>query len=204
MSELIFYTNPQSRGQIARWMLEEIGAEYQTQVVEYGPAMKSAEYLSINPMGKVPALVHRGQSITECAAICAYLAAAFPEKNLGPDAGQEASYYRWLFYAAGPVESALTNRALGFEANEEQQRMAGYGNYDLVVNTLDEYFADREFVCGDKFTAADVYLGSHIDWGLQFGTLTETENFKRYAEGLRARPAKQAALAKDMALMPSE
>ena len=82
--ELVFYTNPQSRGRIARWMLEETGVPYRTEVLGYGTTMKSPEYLAVNPMGKVPAIVHKDQVVTETAAICAYLADAFPEARLAP------------------------------------------------------------------------------------------------------------------------
>lgn len=201
MSDLIFYTNPQSRGQIVRWMLEEVGQDYETKVMEYGEPLKSPEYLRINPMGKLPALVHNSKVVTECAAICAYLAAAFASQNLGPDAGDEADYFRWLFFAAGPLESALTNRTLGLVPTDEQQRMAGYGSYELTVNTLDQFLQGRDYICGDKFTAADVYVGSHIDFGLAFGTLAEKDSFTLYIEKLRARQAFQSARAKDAALM---
>lgn len=203
MSEaLTFYTNPMSRGQIIRWMLEETGADYTEEVLEYGPQMKSAEYLAINPMGKVPSIKHGDAVVTECAAICAYLADAFPDAGLAPPPDQRADYYRWLFFTAGPVESAATNKSLGFETNEEQQRMAGFGTYDLTMQVLDELMGSRDYVCGDQFTAADVYVGSQIDFGLQFGSFPSTENFNQYAERLRARPAYQAAKQKDIALMP--
>ncbi|HRE36661.1 MAG TPA: glutathione S-transferase, partial [Sphingopyxis terrae] len=106
--DLIFYTNPMSRGQIVRWMLEEVGAPYQTQILGYDDSMKGADYLAINPMGKVPAIVHRGKVVTECAAICAYLADAFPDAGLAPPLEARADYYRWLFFAAGPLETAVT------------------------------------------------------------------------------------------------
>lgn len=204
MSDIVFYTNPQSRGQIIRWMLEEIGEDYQTEVVDYGGALKSPEYLAINPMGKLPAIVHQGKVVTECAAICAYLAGVFPERNLGPDAAQLADYYRWMFFTAGPLESAITNHGLGWDPDEEQRRMVGYGNYELAVNTLDTFLADRDTICDKKFTAADVYIGSQVDFGLMFGSLPETENFKRYAGSLRERPAYQSAKSKDNALMASQ
>ncbi|MEM7360203.1 MAG: glutathione S-transferase family protein [Pseudomonadota bacterium] len=199
---LTFYTNPMSRGQIIRWMLEETGAEYVEKVVEYGPEMKSGEYLAINPMGKVPAIKHGDAVVTECAAICAYLADAFPEAGLAPSVDQRADYYRWLFFAAGPVESATTNKSLGFETDEQQQRMAGFGTYDLTMQVLDDLVGSRDYVCGDRFTAADVYVGSQIDFGLLFGSITATDNFNQYAERLRERPAYKAAKQKDMALMP--
>lgn len=201
MNELIFYTNPQSRGQIVRWALEEVGAEYQTNVIEYGPALKSAEYLAINPMGKVPAIVHQGQVVTECAAICTYLAEAYPQNGLAPKAEQRADYFRWMFFAAGPVESATLNRSLGFETRQDQEATSGYGNYELTIKTLDDLFTDRDFVCGDQFTMADVYVGSHVDFGLMFGSINETENFKAYTARLQERAAYKSAKAKDIALM---
>lgn len=186
---LIFYTNPMSRGQIIRWMLEEVGVEYEERIIEYEGQMKSLDYLAINPMGKVPAIKHGENIVTECAAICVYLAESFPQANLAPTIEQQADYYRWLFFAAGPLESAITNRSLGFEVNEKQQRTAGYGNYDLTMSVLDQLLEDRLYVCGDDFTAADVYLGSQLDFGIMFNTVTETANFNAYVKRLRSRPA---------------
>lgn len=201
---LIFYTNPQSRGQIVRWMLEETGNEYRQEIVEYGPQMKSPAFLSINPMGKVPAIRHGNAIVTECAAICAYLADAFPDSNLSPQISDRAAYYRWLFFAAGPLESAITNKSLGFDTDEQQQRMAGYGTYDLVVKVLDEQLGKSEYISGDSFTAADVYLGSHVDFGIMFGTISATANMENYVTRLRERSAYQSARKKDMALIQSD
>ena len=164
--------------------------------------MKSDEYLAINPMGKVPAIKHGDSVVTECAAICAYLADVFPAAKLAPNDQQKADYYRWLLCAAGPLESAVTNSNLGFKTDDDQQRMAGYGSYDLTVNAVDELLSGRDYVCGDAFTAADVYLGSHIDWGMMFGTLPKRDSFAAYAKRLRARPAYIKAKAIDAALMP--
>src|ERR1700760_3442949 len=112
MADLIFYTNPQSRGRIVRWMLEEVGQLYETEVVPYDQ-LKSERYLAVNPMGKLPSIKHGNHVVTECAAISAYLADAFPQANLGPTASEKADYYRWFFYAAGPVEAAVSNQAMG-------------------------------------------------------------------------------------------
>lgn len=196
MAELIFYTNPQSRGRIVRWMLEEIGEPYETSVVGYDQ-MKSEAYLAVNPMGKVPAIRHRGHVVTECAAICAYLADVFPGSDLGPREAEKADYYRWLFYAAGPLEQAVTNHAAKFDPTPEQTRMFGYGTYDKVVAVLDELFTLRDYVCGERFTAADVYCGSAIMWGTQFGTLPPRDSFSRYGERLKSRTQFQRAWAKD-------
>jgi glutathione S-transferase len=192
MADLIFYTNPQSRGRIVRWMLEEVGQPYETEIIAYD-RLKSPEYLAVNPMGKVPAIKHRGHVVTECAAICAYLADVFPQAGLAPRDDEKADYYRWLFYAAGPVEAAVSNKAMGWEPTPERERMFGYGNFDKVVAVLDELFSLRDYVCGDRFTAADVYVGSHIMFARQFDLLPERASFNRYSDRLRARDAHKRA-----------
>jgi len=192
MADLIFYHNPQSRGRIVRWMLEEIGQPYETDVIAYDQ-IKSERYLAINPMGKVPAIKHRGHVVTECAAICAYLADAFPDAGLGPRDDEKADYYRWFFYASGPMEQAFTNNAAGWQVPPDKERMFGYGNYDKVVAVLDELFSLRDYVCGDRFTAADVYVGSQIMFPMQFGMLPERDSFLRYRDRLQARDAYKRA-----------
>jgi glutathione S-transferase len=192
MADLIFYTNPQSRGRIVRWMLEEVGAPYETEVIPYDQ-MKSERYLAVNPMGKVPAIKHRDRVVTEGAAICTYLAEVFPQSGLAPRDDEKADYYRWMFYAAGPVEAAVSNRAMGWEAPPERERMFGYGNFDRVVAVLEELFSHRDYVCGDRFTAADVYVGSQIMFPLQFGMLPERDSFLRYRDRLQARDAYKRA-----------
>src|SRR5690348_9537774 len=192
MADLIFYTNPQSRGRIVRWMLEEVGAPYETEVVPYDQ-MKSERYLAIHPLGKVPAIRHKGHAVTECAAICAYLADVFPEAGLGPREDEKADYYRWFFYAAGPWEQAGTNHAMGWDPPEDKQRMFGYGSYDKAIAAVDELLSLRDYVCGDRFTAADVYLGSQIMFPMQFNMLPERDSFLKYRERLQARPAYKRA-----------
>ena len=190
---LIFYTSPMSRGRIVRWMLEEVGTPYQTEVMHYGPAMKSAGYRAINPMGKVPALKHGDTIVTECAAICAYLADAFPEVGLAPPLAQRGAYYRWLFFAAGPLETAVMNRALGFEVPAEREAMAGHGNYATVMDALEKGVSDADYIAGSAFTAADVYVGSQIGWGLQFGTIEERPAFPAYWQRVSDRDAYRRA-----------
>jgi len=199
--ELIFYTNPQSRGRIARWMLEECGAPYRTEVLEYGTAMKSPQYLAINPMGKVPAIVHRGNVISECAAICAYLAEAFPQAGLAPaDDTERASYYRWLFFTAGPIEAAVTDRNVFGEAPEDKKRMLGYGCYEDAIDALSFAVKANPYIAGQRFTAADVYVGAQIGWGMQFGTIDKREEFAAYFERLSQRDAFKRAWQLDDAL----
>jgi glutathione S-transferase len=204
MSEdLILYTHPMSRGRIARWMLEEIGAPYDVQILDYAGAMKSPAYLAINPMGKVPALVHGEAVVTETAAICAYLADAFPEAGLAPPANSQlrAPYYRWLFFAAGPLEAASTNKALGVEAAPDRKRMLGYGSLEDVLDTLETTLSGGRYLLGDHFTAADIYLGSGLGWGMQFGTVEKRPAFEDYCELVSQRPAAVKARALDDALV---
>ena len=201
MADIIFYHNPMSRGQIIRWMLEEVGAPYDTEILDYASTMKGEEYRAINPMMKVPAIVHNGRVVTECAAICAYLADAFPEAGLAPREEEKADYYRWLFFAAGPLEQAVTNKAAGFEPTTERQRMFGYGHYDLAVDTLANHLASRDYVCGNRFTAADVYIGSAVMWGTQFGTLPKLDPFVAYGDRLSEREAYRRGKTEDTQLI---
>lgn len=187
--ELIFYTNPQSRGNTIQWMLEEIGAPYRTELLEYGTTMKSPEYLAINPMGKVPAIKHGDTVVTESAAICAYLADAFPDAGLGPLPSERGAYYRWLFFTAGCVEHAWSNQAAGFIPSAEQQRMFGYGSFELTMNALVQGVKGRRYIAGDRFTAADVYVGRNIWFGIQFGKMGDYPELVAYWDGLKDRPA---------------
>ena len=205
--DLIFYTHPQSRGRIVRWMLEEIGRPYRTELLDYATTMKGPAYRAINPMGKVPSLKHGDMVVTEAAAICAYLADAFPEANLAPPPGDRlrGPYYRWLFFAAGPVEAAASNKALGFVVPEGRERMIGYGSYGEVMDALEGAVSQGDYLVGDRFSAADVYVGSHIGFGLQFGTIEKRPAFERYIARIRVRPAALRAtqIDDDLAANPS-
>lgn len=198
--EPVFHTNPMSRGRIVRWMLEELGVGYRTVVQEYGKSMKSPEYLAINPMGKVPALEHRGVVVTEAAAICAYLADAFPQAGLAPalDDPLRGPYLRWMFFAAGPVEAAVSANALGLLPPPEKAGFVGYGSYDQAIDALEKAAASASpWLLGERFSAADVYVGSQVVFGIQFGTLPERPAFVDYANRLRAREAHARASALD-------
>jgi glutathione S-transferase len=203
-NDLVFYTNPMSRGRIVRWMLEEIGEPYETRIIEYGPPMKAPAYLAINPMGKVPAISHRGAIVTECGAICTYLADAFPKAGLAPAVGDptRAPYLRWMFFAAGPLEAAATNKSFGVALTPKQEGMAGYGSLADVMNAIEGAVTKHEYVAGDKFSAADIYLGSSIGWGMMFGTLDKRAAFEAYFKRISARPAAARARAIDDALTP--
>jgi glutathione S-transferase len=181
VSDLVFYTNPMSRGQTVRWMLEEIGASYETRVLEYGTSMKAPDYLAINPMGKVPALVHNGKIITEVGAIICYLADAFPEAGLAPEPADRSDYYRWIFFVAGPLEAAFTARSMGWEVPAERTAMAGFGTYDLTIATLEQVLGVRQYITGDRFTAADLLVGAYVDFMLKFDLLEPRPAFTQYA-----------------------
>ena len=205
MTEILtFYTNPMSRGRIVRWMLEEIGEPYETVVLDYGTTMKSPDYLAVNPMGKVPAIRYGDTIVTEGAAICAFLADMFPDRGLAPPSGnpKRGPYYRWLFFAAGPVEAAVTNRTLKVEVSAEQRGFVGYGCYEDTIDALERAILPGPYICGDQFTAADLYVGAHIGWGMMFGSIDKRPVFEDYVGRIRSRPAAIRANEIDEALTP--
>lgn len=171
-------------------MLEEHGQPYRTNRLDWGPTgNRSAEFLAVNPMGKVPTLRLSGGVVTEAAAICLYLAHAFPQAGLKPAGAALADDYRWTFFAAGPVEQAVTAKGLGWQVPEGREGMAGFGSFDATVSALDRLLSDRSYVCGDAFTVTDVYVDSQVDWGLMFGSIPTRPSFEAYAARLRERPA---------------
>jgi len=200
--QLTLYTNPLSRGRIARWMLEEVGQPYEVENLAFGATMKAAAYTAVNPMGKVPALAHGDVVITETPAIIAYLADAFPAAGLAPPPSDtlRGAYYRWLFFAAGPLETAVLNRNLGVTVSAAQTAMAGYGSVDLVMDVTEAAITKHPFILGATFSAADVYLGSQIGFGLQFGWIEKRAAFVAYWDRLKDRPALLRAAALDDAL----
>ncbi len=193
MADLKFYTNPMSRGQTVRWMLEEVGQPYDTEILDYGSTMKAEPYLSINPMGKVPAITHKGKVVTEVAAICCYLADAFPEAGLAPDPQDRADYYRWIFFTSGPVEAAFSNKAAGWDPAPERQAMFGYGNYELAINTLEKALAGKTYLASDRFTAADLFVGAMVNFMLQFNLLEPRPVFTDYTARMTDRDAYRRA-----------
>ncbi len=205
MADLTLYTNPMSRGRIARLMLEELGQPYDTRVLAYGAEMRTPEYLALNPMAKVPTVTHGDVVVTECAAICTYLADAFPEAGLAPAPGspERGAYLRWMFFAAGPVEAAVTNASLGITVDTPEVRgRVGYGDMTSVLDTLEGLLSDgREWLLGAQFSALDVYLGSQIGWGVQFGSMESRPGFQDYVGRLHARPAARRAAELDDALV---
>lgn len=208
MSKMTFYTNPQSRGAVVSWMLAECGLvegiDYTKTVIEYGSdtnpnGIKSPDYLAVNPMGKLPALVVHDESgdvvLTEGSAICTYLADAYPEKNLAPSVNSplRGTYYRWLFYTHAVLEAAIMDKAMGVNIPADKTSTVGYGNFELVIKTLDDLLTDTTYLCGDQFTTADLYLSNALSFYMQFGLVDKLPSFEAYVGKHTARSAfKQA------------
>jgi len=203
VTDYTFYTNPMSRGQIARWALHEAGADYRQVLVDW--ADKPAAFVAANPMGKVPTIVHHtpdgDRVVTEAAAICLYLAEMHPEARLLPNDAESADYYRWTLFAAGPMEQVITAKAMNFTPTPQQEGMLGYGSVERTLSALEGFLGGRQWVCGNRFSMADVYVGSQVDWGMNFGIVPPNEAFAAYVERVQARPAYKAAKAIDNALI---
>jgi glutathione S-transferase len=202
MSEtIVFYHNPQSRGRIVLWMLEEIGAAYRCELLSFEKQEhKRPEFLAINPMGKVPTIVHRGTVVTEGAAICAYLAEAFPAAQLAPrDDAQRGTYLRWMFFAANCLEAALVDRMLS-RPPVSRPGALGYGSYGDTLNALEQALTPGPFILGEQFSAADVYIGSVIGWGMMAKALEPRPLFKQYVGRCAERPAFKRAFARNETL----
>jgi glutathione S-transferase len=199
MTETItFFHNPMSRGRIVHWMLEEVGAPYETKILSFDKGEnKTPEFLALNPMGKIPTIVHRGMVVTEAAAICTYLADAFPEAGLAPPVAHPArgTYLRWLFFGAGCVEPALIDKMFA-RPPVDRPGALGYGSYTATLDALENAVAPG-WILGTQFSAADVYLGSQINWGLMTKGLEPRPAFQQYAARCAERPALQRVMAAD-------
>jgi len=203
---IAFYHNPQSRGRIVHWMLEEVNAPYEIKVVDFDKKEhKSPDFLAINPMGKIPAIVHRNTVVTEAAAICAYLADAFPSAGLAPalDDPQRGTYLRWLFFGAGCVEPAIIDHMFSRPPPSRPAAM-GYGNYADTLNTLETAVSPGPFILGERFSAADVYVGSAIGWGVATKAIEPRPAFGAYLGRVSSRPAYQRSMAQNEALTPKQ
>lgn len=203
MTNLTLYTHPYSRGRVIRWMLEETGVPYDVEVKEFDGSMKSAEYLAINPLGKIPAIKHGETVVTEVAAICAYLADRFPEKALAPPLASPArgTYYRWMFFIAGPFEMATTAKAFDWKIDDENARSVGCGRIEDTVNALECALKNGPYICGDQFTAADVLVSSYLRFAMMQKNLEERPAFREYADRIGSRPAALRAGKLDDALI---
>jgi glutathione S-transferase len=193
--EIVLYYNPQSRARIAHWMLEETGAPYRIELIHFDKGQhKTPEFLAINPMGKLPTMIHRGTVVTEAAAICAYLADAFPAVGLAPAVNDPArgTYLRWLFFGAGCVEPAMIDRMFSRPAPDRPGVM-GYGSYGDVLGALEKAITPGPFILGQKFSAADLYVASQIGWGLMVKSIEPRPTLVAYSERCNQRPAAKRA-----------
>lgn len=200
--EIVFFTHPYSRGRIAHFMLEELGVPYRTELLDFDKREhKTPKFKAVNPMGKVPTLIHRDTIVTEAGAICAYLADAFPKKGLAPafDDPARATYLRWMFFGAACVEPALVDHLLR-RPPPEPPSAVGYGSYGDTLDALEIALGKGPFILGERFTAVDVYLGSQVAWGIEGRSLEPRPRFQLYLERVSARPAYKRMLTQCAAL----
>lgn len=195
--EVVFYYNPRSRAQMAHWMLEEIGAPYRIVTIDFEKGENRApEFLAINPMGKLPTIVHRGVTVTETAAIIGYLADAFPAAGLAPaiDDPARGTWLRWLVFGASAFEPAMLDVMM--KRPEAPRGSVGYGSYEDVLGALETMLAPGPWVLGETFSAPDVYLAAELAWAASFGApgITERPTLAAYIERARARPAFQKTI----------
>jgi len=180
-------------------MLEELGAPYEVKMLNYGPEVKSPDYLAVNGMGKVPALKHGEKIITEAAAICAYLADAFPAAGLAPALEDRADYYRWLFFCAGPMDAAWFVAACKFgDLTAEQQSMSSFGDFQRVQNAIELAIKGKDYIAGNKFSAVDVFVGASLGFGMRFDIIEKRPEYQRYVANLQEREAYKRATALDL------
>jgi glutathione S-transferase len=201
VSKLTLFHAAPSRSSVALWMLEEVGEPYEIKLLNLknGDARQPA-YLAINPMGKVPALKDGDVVITECAAICCYLADAYPKSGLSVPIGdpERGGYLKWLFFGPSCLEPAMIDRSLKREG--ASRTMLGWGDYDTVFDVVTKAIATGPYLLGDKFTAADVVIGSGLRWGTIFKLIPESAEISAYVSRLERRPALQRAAEKDTQL----
>ena len=190
------YSNPMSRGRTVQWLLDELGAPYDLKVLDLAKREhKSAEYLAINPMGKVPAIVHRGVVVTEAAAICVYLADAFPKAGLAPklDDPKRGTYLRWIFFGVGCFEPAVIDKMFA-RPPVERPGAIGYGTYETMLAVLATALTPGPWILGERFSAADVFVGSQLNFALMTKAIEPTPVFQAYVDRIAARPALQKLL----------
>jgi glutathione S-transferase len=202
---IVLHHAPQSRSVIALWMLEEIGAPYGLHVLNLNKGeQRDPAYLAVNPMGKVPAITHDGVTITEAAAICCYLADAFPNAGLAPPIGdaRRGPYLKWLFFAPSCLEPAIIDRMLKRDGGPE--RALGWGSFDAALGHVEQTIERTPYLCGDAFTAADLVMGAGINWGFMTKLIPEKPALAAYTKRLAERPAFQRMWAKDAELATAQ
>jgi glutathione S-transferase len=202
MAKLTLYHAAPSRSSIVRWMLEELGEPYDIQLLSLSKGEQLApDYRAVNPMGKVPALKHGETVITETAAICAYLADEFPHARLNIPVGdpRRGPYLKWLFFGPSCIEPAVIDRAAP-RKEEARRAMLGYGDFDTVMEVVAKAVEPGPYLLGERFTAADVVIGSQLRWAMMFNLIPKRPEFEAYVARLEQRPALQRATALDREL----
>ena len=193
----LFYA-PQSRATGALALMEELGVPYDLHVLNLKTnEQRGAEYLAVNPMGKVPAVLHDGALVTEQPAVYMYLADLYPEKNLAPRIGDplRGPYLRWMVYYGSSFEPAVVDRSQKHPAAPPST--CPYGDYDTMLKTLNDQLSQGPWLLGERFTAADILWGMALRWTTTFKLVPETPEIKRYIERVGALPSLQRANAKD-------
>jgi glutathione S-transferase len=203
MTDLTLFHAPKTRSFGTLLLLEELGVPHDLQVLDFakeeqlGPAFRS-----VNPLGKVPTIRHRGAVVTEQVAIALYLADEFPEKGLAPPVGDalRGPYVRWMVFYAACFEPAMVDRAQQRDAG--RRMMSPYGDFDTVMQTVNAQVAGGPWFLGERFTAADVIWGTALDWMTRFKVVPGTPEIAAYVGRVTARPAMQRARAREDALSP--
>ena len=199
------FHSPQSRSAGALILLEELAADYELHVLNLKKGeQRRADYLAINPMGKVPAIVHDGALVTEQGAVYAYLADLYPEAGLTPAIGDplRGPYLRWLFYYGSSFEPALIDRSLKREPAPPST--SPYGDYETMLKTLTDQLATGPFLLGERFTAADVLWGTALRWTTMFKLVPETPVVTGYIARVTSRPAVARAAKIDADLIAAQ
>jgi glutathione S-transferase len=189
--EIVLYHSPMSRARMIHYMLEEVGVPYRIEFVDLSKGEhKLPAFLNVNPMGKLPAITHKGVVITESAAICTYLADAFPAAQLAPrlDDPARGTYLRWMFFGAGCVDPGMVDRMLQRPVPERTGAL-GYGTFEGMTAVLEQAITPGPWILGNKFSAVDIYLGSQINFGMMTKTLEPRPSFTAYSARLGERPA---------------
>ena len=201
---ILLYHSPQTRSTAALTLLEELGAPYELQVLNMkaGEQRQSA-YLAVNPLGKVPAIRHRGELITEQVAIFIYLTDLFPQTGLAPSIGDtlRGPYLRWLVYYAACYEPGLMDKAM--KRDPAPLSMSPYGDFDGMLGTVIDRLWNSPYLLGDAFSAVDLLWGMALQWGTMFKMIPEVATIADYVERVTARPSvrKVAALDAEWARM---
>ena len=190
------YWAPQTRSARALWMLEELGIDYETELVDIRDPNRrdSDEFHEASPMGKVPALADGDVKMSESAAICLYLADRYSSGKLAPapDDPMRGKFLYWMMYTPAVIEPAMSEK---FNGVEPARHRSGWGDFDLMVETLESGIGDKDWILGDTFTAADVMLGSSTVFLRAFDMLPESDILGRYADRCLARPAYSKVMA---------